>query len=112
MSILNNESIFVRRKAAGSYVKGYYVEGSETIYSIKANIQPLTGQDLQILNELDRLRQGLKIYTSFALQTDDIVERPGSTLQYIVVNVMDYSRFNGIAHYESIAYLEEGQENE
>ena len=112
MSIILNETWFLDRKATGSYVDGWYVDGSTQTYIVKCNVQPLTGKDLQILAENNRYRQGLKVYSLVEIKVDDIFYKPDSSLTFKVVNVENWNAFNTVSHYKAIMYLEEGQENE
>lgn len=112
MSIILNEIWVMERKAAGSYVSGVYVDGPVATYTLKGNAQPLTGEDIMVTPEANRDKKGIKIFTYFQLQNDDILYRPGSTLSYKVMETEDWDYFGGASHYKSIMYLEENQENE
>ncbi len=106
MSILDVETVTIKRKATGSYVNGHYVEGTETSSSIKAGVQPLTGKELLQLVEADRNRESLKVFTTSEIRINDIVIRSGKT--YEVQKVNDLSVYS-ISHYEAVMLLIEGQ---
>ena len=58
------------RSAAGSYVDGEWVEGTETNVSIDVNIQPLKEAELLLLPEADRGKQWWKMYSASEIRMD------------------------------------------
>ena len=58
------------RSAAGSYVDGEWVEGTETNVSIDVNIQPLKEAELLLLPEADRSKQWWKVYSASEMRMD------------------------------------------
>ena len=58
------------RSAAGSYVDGEWVEGTETNISIEVNIQPLKEAELMLLPEADRGKQWWKMYSASEIRMD------------------------------------------
>jgi len=106
MTLLENETITITRKAAGSYVNGLYVDGAETVTSIAANVQPLSGSQILQLAEADRKRESWAIFTESEIRVNDLVTRGGKT--YEVQRVEDF-RNQPVPHYEGIMLLLEGQ---
>lgn len=78
--------ITVRRRAAGSWVDGQWVEGSESSITIQASVQPARQDDMEMLPEGRRLTGAYRIYTDAELtiateagdQNADIVEIRGA----------------------------------
>jgi hypothetical protein len=61
-------SISVIRKTTGSYIKGLWVEGAETTFTIQADVQSWQHEQLQALAEGRRLNQTSKMYVNQPLQ--------------------------------------------
>jgi hypothetical protein len=97
----------VRRKVAGSYVNGFWVEGSESSFVIQASVQPVRGLELESLPEARRDSQAVKIYTDTQLLTvapdgstnPDILEAFGFDFEIIEVQPW---QSNVISHYKCI----------
>ena len=104
---LDIEAITITRTAAGSYVSGRYVPGSDENFAANGNIQPMTGIELQQLPEGDREKEVKKIYTAFALQNSDEVTRAGG-IQYEVQAVEDWTAFHQ-PHFKARLVRIEGQ---
>ena len=98
----------VRRKVAGSYVNGFWVEGAESSFVIQASVQPVSGLEMQELPEARRNTQAVKIYTDTQLLTvatnvstnPDILEAFG--FDFEIIAVMPYQS-NVISHYKCIS---------
>lgn len=60
--LIKFSDVVISREAQGSYVNGYWVEGSTTTFNIKAKVQPLKDTELKLLPESDRNRSWLKMY--------------------------------------------------
>lgn len=58
----------ITRTAAGSYVSGLFVAGSQLTLTIQASVQPVSGEDLKPLPEGRRLDDYVKVYTDSDLQ--------------------------------------------
>lgn len=56
------------RTNQGSYVDGVWVEGTQSLVTIKINIQPMRGYELMALPEADRSREWVKFYTTADIQ--------------------------------------------
>jgi hypothetical protein len=70
--ILGVEPITRRRFAAGTRDgDGKFVPGAFVVATIQASVQPLTGEEAQILPEGERARTWLKAYTTSKLQPVD-----------------------------------------
>lgn len=57
----------VVRRSPGSYVDGYWVEGSETNITIKASVQPLRMDEIEALPEGKRSSSAVKVYSDVKL---------------------------------------------
>jgi hypothetical protein len=90
---LDVEAITITRMAAGTYVAGRYVPGTDQDFDASANIQPLSGKELLQLPEGDREKEVKKIYTAFALQNGDGVTRADG-IRYEVQAVEDWTAFH------------------
>jgi len=106
MTLLRNETLTITRKAAGTYENGHYVDGTETVISIMANVQPLSGSQILQLAEADREKESWAILTESEIRVNDIAARGGKT--YEVQRVEDFNN-QPIPHYEGIMLLIEGQ---
>jgi len=106
MSLLQNETITITRKAPGSYVDGFFVAGSSSDISILASVQPLTGNEFLQLGEGDRYKEAWKVFSTSEIRANDVITRSGKT--YEVRRVSDYSS-HGLPHYEAVMVLIEGQ---
>lgn len=60
-------SFVVTRKEAGSFVNGKWVEGDTSTFTIQASVQPLRGDEIQLLPEGRRNSQAVRIYTDTLL---------------------------------------------
>lgn len=87
MSLLGATTITRRRHATGSYVDGYWVEGSATDASITASVQPMRGREREVLPEGVRQHDGRKLYVldRTALELNDEVQLDG--VWFTVVHV-------------------------
>lgn len=99
--------------SAGSYVNGIWVEGTETVTTFTADIQPVSGEEAAALNIGSDNIGKIKIYTNNMLkiktegatpQSGDIVTWNGDGKDYEVVGVLNYDN-NIINHRKYIAEL-------
>lgn len=88
MSLLGAISVTRRRRTAGSYVDGYWVEGTATDASVSASVQPMRGREREILPEGVRVRDVRKLYVAdrTALAIDDEVQLDGDWFTVIHVD--------------------------
>jgi len=87
--IMRSELVTFKRKAPGKYIDGLFVDGDETTFKcISASTQPLTGFEILQLEEADRTKQILKVFTEFELQADDRMIRDG--IEYEIQIVEDW----------------------
>ena len=56
------EVVDVKRRAAGSFVNGRWVEGNETTLTAQASVQPLAGKKIEFLPEAQRTGEELIAY--------------------------------------------------
>jgi len=68
------QEIKYKTKTAGSWINGFWVEGTETITDILAIVQPLKEEELQFAPEGFRADNSLKIKTDGELILQSIVE--------------------------------------
>lgn len=112
MSLLLNEKITIKREAAGGeYVDGHYVPASDEspAPTAKASIQPLTGKEIIQLPESDRIRQPIRIYTDYQLNTKDIVVRKSDSKEYEIQSVENWAPFGRLQHYKGVGLLVDAQ---
>lgn len=71
MSFINPQTYTVRRRSQGEYVDGVWTETPDTLFTIKAGVQPLSGRELDLLDEQEGVleRGVLKMYTKTELFT-------------------------------------------
>ena len=67
MSSLFRRTITGKRLAAGTIVKGKWVEGAAAPLSFEASVQPINEHDVVFLEIERRERQGYTLYTDFKL---------------------------------------------
>lgn len=60
--LIKFSDIVVYRETQGSYVDGYWVDGTVSTFNIKAKVQPLKDTELKLFPESDRNRAWLKMY--------------------------------------------------
>ena len=111
---LGEASHQMTRRAATTYPLGIRTDGAETVSTIKASIQALTGKALERLPEGQRARATHVCYThpGTPLQTvdltaktpPDLIEYLGQTYEVIVAE--DWTQHTtGLPHYRSVLAL-------
>lgn len=101
------QSVTIRRRTAGEYVDGRWIEGAETVLTIKASVQPAKDSDMQMLPEGRRFMSSFRLYTDTELRSSeehgancDIAALPFG--DHEIVAVMPWG--NGIIpHFKAIA---------
>ena len=85
----------VVRRSPGSYIDGYWVEGTESNIIIKASVQPLRMDEIEALPEGKRSSSAVKIYSDMKLlpakqatetaaaTSADILQYSGSTWEIV-----------------------------
>ena len=64
LKLTGSVQLDLTRSAPGSYVNGKWVEGTTSVVTIKANVQPvIKSTDLSMLPEGDRAKAALEIYS-------------------------------------------------
>ena len=112
MTILGQESITLRRRAAGTRGSdGRWTPGASADSTIKASVQPATGDDLAILPEGLRQKRGKRVYTRTELRVgnlDDSTDADRLVIDGTVYQVQHVERERSvIAHYKAIALAEQ-----
>ena len=105
MSLKNKATYNVQRKAEGSYTNGVFNEGASSIFTVKGNCQPVSGDDILQIPEGDRKRQLLKIYTEDELMVNDIVTVDGK--EFEAHPVENWARQERLNHYKTILILKD-----
>lgn len=98
--LLGAKNYTVRRPGAGSYPDGDWLPGGDTVFDVRASIQPLTGRERAALPEGYRQTGRFKMYVgaeSQELQTDtlatdqtpDVIEYRGR--DYEITSVFNWT---------------------
>ena len=70
--IRGGQPVTVRRKSAGKYGEdGFYVPGEACEFTAIMSAQPMVGKEVLQLDEGDRVREHLKVYTTTDVRVDD-----------------------------------------
>lgn len=100
-----------RARCAGDFVNGNYVWPDTDCSKVSGSLQPLSPRDLQILPELDRVKQGYKLYTDSELLTSS--EKGLKPADRVIINlerfvVMSSERWDGtdLPYFKSILMRE------
>jgi len=110
---LPQHTLTVTRYSAGSLVKGRWVEGTPSTFTIKASVQPLRGKDIELLPEGRRTGFSqvlftdteLKIITEGATPVNaDRVSIDGSSFE--VLHVEPWNNLGTLNHYRAIVTRE------
>ena len=80
----------ITRKIPGAYINGIYHEGMENTFIINASVQPVRGDQMELLPEGRRSSQAIRIYTDTLLETvdgenPDLIAAFGSLFEIISV---------------------------
>lgn len=74
-NLIYNATVTRRREAAGHDSGGSWVPGVTSDVTITASVQPLTGEELKMLDEGQRSRRPIMVITDADLQTVDETAR-------------------------------------
>lgn len=105
MSLIDKVEYQVERIAEGSHSGGVYTPGTSSNFTIKGNLQPLSGNEILQLPEGDRQRQSLWLYSRTELKVNDIVTADGKS--YEVQPVEDWTRQRRLPHYKARIMLKD-----
>lgn len=83
-----NKTVTRKRYAAGSFVSGVYQKGSETTSALSMSVQPLSPNEIRLLEEGYRTAQTLKVYTDEELRTAN--EALGISPDILTIDSVDY----------------------
>jgi len=75
MGLINLEPIVIIKKNPGTRIKGHYIPGSITATEADANSQPLNGEELQLLEEGDRVKSTRKFYSEYEIKENNFIRR-------------------------------------
>lgn len=93
----------VKRKAAGTFTNGRWVEGAETTITIKGDLQTLAQEEMQELPEGRSFNQTFKLYTESLLNTvSDENSTPKINPDIVLIN---NDRYEAIASYPYKKFL-------
>ena len=101
-----------RRRAAGSYASGRFVQGAESTATIRASVQPMPSDEAQDLPDAVRSRGVVKAYSVSAfLSVDERTVQVGDRVdwnneQWEVMTV-DRWQVGGLDHYKAICARQE-----
>ena len=98
MSLLLNETVSVNRFSNSFTDEGRPQTDSTTAKTIKANIQPLKGNEILALPEGERERENNWCYTDFQLVVNDEVTRLDK--KFTVKTVENWSVFGSLQHFK------------
>lgn len=79
--MLGTATYTVQRAAAGDYVDGRYVPGDNDELTVEASVQPISGRELQRLEEGERERITHKAYSTAELMNGDVIEVDGDAFE-------------------------------
>jgi hypothetical protein len=68
MFAIFRKPITIKRRAPGSYVNGFFVQGAESTLTINASVQPAGERDVQLLPEGRRDAGAFRLFTDSVLQ--------------------------------------------
>lgn len=105
MSLISKASYDISRTTEGSFSAGVYIPGATSTFTIKGNIQPLSGAEILQLPEADRKRQSMWLYTKEELLENDIITVNGKP--YEIHPVEDWTRQGRLQHYKSRIMLKD-----
>ncbi len=81
MKVLGSKPYTVTRYAAVTYTSHRPVAAVESTFTIHASVQPLSGDEVQLLGLGDRVRKTRKAYTATLLRTvDEAAEKPADEI--------------------------------
>lgn len=105
----------VIRTDIGSFVNGVWVDGSETFFIIRANVQPVPAIVMETLPEGYRTKSAFILYTNTELLTsEDNKNNPDIVILYgkrYFVTKKEIWQSTILAHYEIIVVKEEKDAN-
>jgi len=93
----------VKRKAAGVYTNGRWVEGVETTFTIQGDLQTLAQEEMQSLPEGRRINQTFKLYTETLL--NPVIDENGTPKTNGDIVMVDNQRYEVIAVYPYQKFL-------
>jgi hypothetical protein len=107
--------VTVKHPGIGSYVAGVWVNGTETTFTIRANVQPVPAIVMETLPEGYRTKSAFILYTNTELLTaEDNNNNPDIVLLYgkrYFVTKKEIWQNTILAHYEIIVVKEEQDVN-
>ena len=95
----------------GSYVDGIWVEAQADPVEIVANIQPVGYKETMIVEEADRSKKMVKVYSSSPIYSEEENENGADEFEwegdtYRVMKVLNYS-MGILNHYKAIGVMKE-----
>jgi len=109
MNLLQTQEAIIYRRAEGHTHNGYYEQGPSAPYNIKANIQPISGKELEQLPEGDRNKMNKWVYTDFVIKLNDIMVY--NNIKFEIQTIEDWSDFE-ISYFKARAVKLDDQNEE
>ena len=109
------ETITVKRKAPGAWVKGTFHAGPETTVKIIASVQPMTPNEVIKETQASRSREGVKVFTFERLNVSDESNTRASDKfmhdgkLFEIISVSNWNIGTCLPHYESTALKVDGE---
>ena len=97
--------------SGGSYVNGVWVEAPATEVEIEANVQPVGYKETMILEEADRSKKMVKVYSESPIYSEEENENGADEFEwegdrYRVMKVLNYG-MGVLNHTKAIAVMKE-----
>jgi hypothetical protein len=102
-------SVTVTRATAGEYVDGDFQPGAPSALTIKAHVQPASGQEMLTFPEGERTREAIRLYVDQQLRAADEAAQLAADVvtyngvAYQVQRVMPWP-LGGLPHWKAIAF--------
>lgn len=89
MSLLDNEIIIIIKQSTGTWIKGHYIDGTKVYSYAYASVQPINGDELQNLQEGDRIKGTLKFYSESEMLDDYFLRRKSENVKKVATCTVD-----------------------
>lgn len=89
MSLLDNEIIIIVKPSTGTWIKGHYSDGTKVCSYAYASVQPINDNELQNLQEGDRIKGTLKFYSESEMISDYFLRRKNENVKKVITCTVD-----------------------